>query len=136
MKPIDHIRNNGNRLTKQRKIIYDALAYFSKPVTAQEINTYLKNKKQNVDLVSIYRTLSLFCQAAMICEIEFGDKQKRYEISRKNNHHHHFVCDNCGSVEDVAIDQEEKILKKIIKKTNFQVKRHSLEFFGLCQKCN
>lgn len=135
MNTIAHLRKNGNRLTKQRQIIIDTLLNFSQPVTAQEIHKYLKNKKIAVDLTSVYRTLNLLSKMDIIRMAEFGEGKKRYEIIKKDDHHHHFVCDNCGSIKDIVIDEEKKILAGLKKRNNFQIKRHSLEFFGICVEC-
>lgn len=121
----------GIRFTKPRQLIFEFLSNFSKPVTVQEINLHLKNK---VDLVSIYRTLDLLKKSGMVNEIVFGDDKKRFEIKEKNNHHHHLICSNCGSVKDIEI-KEKEILKKIERQSNFLIKKHNLEFFGLCVAC-
>lgn len=135
MKSLDQIRSNGKRLTKPRKLIFEALSLFSKPATVQEINLYLKNKKISVDLTSIYRTLSLLTKMGMVYEIEFGEGKKRYEIVNEKKHHHHFVCDKCGTIKNIMMNGEKELIEKIIKKTNFNIKRHSMEFYGLCPKC-
>jgi Fur family transcriptional regulator, ferric uptake regulator len=124
----------GTRLTKPRKSIFQALSDFSKPSTVKEINLYLQNKKIKVNLTSIYRTLSLMTKSGIINEIEFGDGKKRYEKVEDNSHHHHLICENCKSVEDISL-KETTLLKEVKKQSSFKVKKHSLEFFGLCQNC-
>lgn len=121
----------GKRFTKPRKAIFQALTNFKKPVTAKEIYHFLKN---SIDLASIYRTLDLMKQLTIVNEIEFGDGKKRYELVTGKNHHHHLVCESCGDVMDVEM-KEEKLLNKIKTKNDFKIKRHELEFFGLCQNC-
>ncbi len=136
MNPISQISENGKRLTKPRKKIYEALTHFSKPVAAQEINYYLKNKNRAIDLSSIYRTLSLLTQLGLVNEVEFGDGKKRYEIVNEKKHHHHFICIKCGTIKNIFMNEEQKLIEKIIKKTNLNIKRHSIEFYGLCPKCS
>ncbi len=135
MKPIDYIQKNGNRITKPRKIIADALIALSKPVTVQEIASYLIKKRAYVDLVSIYRTLHLLSEMGMVHVFEFGEGKKRFELMDEQKHHHHFVCDNCGSVNEVLMSDEQQLMSEVKKRNTFIIKRHSLEFFGLCQKC-
>jgi Fur family ferric uptake transcriptional regulator len=124
----------GVRLTKPRKLIFQALSDFSKPTTAKEIYFYLQNKKINVDLTSVYRTLSLLTKMGIINEIEFGDGKKRYEKVENNTHHHHLICESCQSVEDIIL-KETSLLKEVKKQSSFKVTKHSLEFFGLCRNC-
>ena len=121
----------GERYTKPRKLIFEALAHFFKPITVSEINSYLKNK---INLTSIYRTLELMKKSDIVEEAEFGDGRKRYELIENQKHHHHLVCQNCGDVEDVEM-KEEELLNKVKAKSKFAIKEHKLEFFGLCPDC-
>jgi len=121
----------GVRYTKPRKLVFEVLKHLSKPVSASEINDYLDNK---IDLASVYRTLNLLVKSKIVNVILFGDGVKRYEIMENNLHHHHLICENCGSIEDIPLN-EMKLLKEVKKQSNFKVIRHSLEFFGLCKNC-
>ena len=50
--------------------------------------------------------------------------------------HHHIVCVNCGEIKDIPMEKdlaEEEL--KVIKKMGYKPIGHSLEFFGLCSKC-
>lgn len=129
------IKQQGNRLTKPRKLIIEIFTKVRYPLTAQEIQTFLKKESINIDFTSIYRTISLLISVGLIDEINWGDGKKRYEIIRRKKHHHHLVCDNCGAVENIVFKDEQWLIDKIKRKTKFQIKRHSLEFFGLCQNC-
>lgn len=129
-----NIKKNGNRLTKQREVIIDALTSFSTPKTAAEIFTYLRKHQVRVDLVSIYRTLNLLSRIGVIHEFEFGEGKKRYEIMSEEKHHHHFVCESCGTVDQINID-EQKLIDQVSSNNTYTIRRHSLEFFGLCADC-
>ena len=121
----------GIRYTKPRKLVFEALEHLSKPVSANEINDYLKNK---IDLTSVYRTISLLVKSEMVNVILFGEGKKRYELINKNEHHHHLVCEKCGDVEDVEM-KESSLLKSVEEQSKFVIKKHNLEFFGLCANC-
>jgi len=121
----------GIRYTKPRKLVFEALAHYSKPVSVAEINYYLKNK---IDLTSIYRTLELMKKSNIAEETEFGDGKKRYELISEKGHHHHLICENCGDIEDIKM-KEDELLNKVKTKSKFAIKKHKLEFFGLCPNC-
>lgn len=111
------------------------LEMFSKkpiPLSAIEILEKLKTKGLKVNKTTVYRELEYMLIQKLLIQINFGDGKIRYETS-SGEHHHHFVCDNCGLVEEVALD--ESLLFNALKKTHFAIKRHSLEFFGLCSNC-
>lgn len=105
------------------------------PASAHEVMEVLKQKNVRTDLATIYRTLDLFGELGLVEKIQFGDKTARYELTAgQTHHHHHLICDNCGKVEDIPLD--EKVLTgQIEEKSKFKVDRHSLEFFGMCVKC-
>jgi Fur family transcriptional regulator, ferric uptake regulator len=67
-------------------------------------------------------------------QIQFQEGKLRYELAGKE-HHHHLVCENCGKIEDVLSRVIPALEEEIKNKHKFLVKRHSLEFFGLCEDC-
>ena len=133
MQSINSIKGKGRRLTKQRKLVYETLSLFDKPATVQDIYRALNKNHPSVNLTSVYRTLTLLTQIGMIHEVEFGEGKKRYELV-DGTHHHHLICNNCGSIEDVLLN-EDNFINKIKIKSHFKIEKHSLEFFGLCARC-
>jgi Fur family transcriptional regulator, ferric uptake regulator len=121
----------GIRQTKPRKLVFEALNHFSKPITALEIHKYLKNK---IDLTSIYRTIDILKKLDLINVILFGEGKKRYELKNDHDHHHHLVCENCGDVTNIEM-KETNLLKNVEEKSKFKIIKHNLEFFGLCKEC-
>ncbi len=126
------LKKAGLKITAPRKEILQILS--SNPLSAGEVQTVLKQKGFNVDLVTIYRTLELFTNLELVRKAQFEDKVTRYEMHPGEDHHHHLVCVKCGLVEDVVIN-ENKFVKEIEKQSNFKMERHSLEFFGFCEGC-
>lgn len=109
--------------------VLDILKKSKKPVDA----AVLVNKL-GVNKTTVYRQIEKFVKEGLILEVEFGDGKKRYELGSLD-HHHHLICKKCKKIEDIALD-EDIVLKEVVKKTNFKVESHSLEFFGLCIDCN
>lgn len=128
-----NLKKNGHKLTIPRVEILKILS-LENPISSQEAFEVLRRKGNNVDLVTVYRTLELFTDLGFIAKIQFEDKITRYELINTNEHHHHLVCIKCGEIEDIAIN-EELFVKQIEKKSNFKVQRHALEFYGFCASC-
>jgi Fe2+ or Zn2+ uptake regulation protein len=78
--------------------------------------------------------LELLVRMEVVREVDFNEDKKRYEIIDKNNHHHHLVCNNCKTIEDVVL-KENQLLEAITTKSKFKIDSHNLEFYGLCQNC-
>ena len=109
--------------------VLDALSKSKSPVDASMLVEKLK-----VNKTTVYRQIEKLLQQNLIIEVEFGDGKKRYELKNENHHHHHLICNKCGKLEDIKLN-EDIILSEISKKTNFKIESHSLEFFGLCVNC-
>jgi Fe2+ or Zn2+ uptake regulation protein len=125
------IKSKGQRVTSQKKEVLCALQ--KKPLTVAEIFKSVNTKKMQVDKATIYRILTGFMKLGLIREIFLNGREARYELSN-SEHHHHLVCEECGSIEDVALC-EDLLLKEVRKQSSFKVKSHSLEFFGSCKNC-
>ena len=129
---ITDLKSSGYKLTAPRREILKVLS--NSPMSALEIEASLLEKKIKADLVTIYRTLELFCDLGLISKIQFEDKIARFELISGSSHHHHLVCIKCGVVEDVEVN-EETLTRLIEKKSGFEIKRHALEFFVFCANC-
>lgn len=127
------LKKTGYKLTTPRKEILKVLSV-SNPLGANEVAKTLKEKGFDVDLVTVYRTLELFQSLGVINKIQLEDNTARYELISADNHHHHLVCVKCGRMEEVEAD-ESSLLRQNNKASSFQILRHSLEFFGLCYRC-
>lgn len=126
------LRQKGYRLTKQRQQVLGALTPF--PQSVAEVISFLESKDVDVDKVTVYRTLDCFVKLGAVGKTLFKDKTAKYELLTEANHHHHLVCDKCGSIEDIFLN-EKLLLNKVCIQTDFQIKSHSLEFFGVCANC-
>ncbi len=131
MKTIQALKDKGYRITEQRKKILEVMR--SHPLTAQEIFELLEKHGEKIDLASVYRTLHLLTHMGIVTVVEIREGKKRYELVK--DHHHHLICDNCGTIEDIMPIGEEGLMKEIQGQTQFQITNHSLEFFGLCTRC-
>jgi Fur family transcriptional regulator, ferric uptake regulator len=127
----DLFHNNGLRLTKQRKLLLQNLTDI--PLSAEEIFRKLKLNHAAIDQATVYRSLDCLVKLGLVGKIQFGDNVSKFELL-DSHHHHHLVCEKCGVVEDIPLN-DEKMFKNIGKKTKFKIIRHSLEFFGICYEC-
>ncbi|MFN4227640.1 MAG: Fur family transcriptional regulator [Candidatus Ratteibacteria bacterium] len=76
--------------------------------------------------------------------MDFGDEKARYELTEateKVPHHHHLVCIGCGKVIDYNefAEKEKELIKQVekelSKKYKFEIKKHIVNFYGICNKC-
>lgn len=122
------------RATPVRVEVLKFLEKSKSPADAVDIMSHLESLKISADPATVFRILNSFTQKGITKQISFNEGKFRYELASKPEHHH-LVCTTCGSVEsfsDCAIPALEEDIKK---RKKFLVKSHSLEFFGLCRKC-
>lgn len=128
----EELRKASLKVTSARIATMKLFESHDKPVDVAHVINNLANKL-NIDRVTVYRILNAFTQKGLLRKIEFGEGKARYELNKGK--HHHLICQNCGSIEDISNCNIESLEKEIIGKKKFLVKSHSLEFFGLCIKC-
>ena len=121
------------RKTSSRDAILSCIKNSRTPLSIDDIKKILQKKQIQIDEATIYRTMKTFVEKGELQQIDFQEGKFRYE-SASLPHHHHVVCEKCGAVEDVPV-KEDLLEKQLRIKTKFKVMRHSLEFFGLCNRC-
>jgi Fur family transcriptional regulator, ferric uptake regulator len=126
------LKQHHCRITRSRCAIIDALTHA--PCDVEEIALKLKKQHTKIDTATIYRTLECLVSLQLIGKTQYEDAKSRYELLDGKNHHHHLVCEKCGKVKDIVL-KENILMKQVSEQSDFQVKRHSLEFFGLCKGC-
>lgn len=131
---LNSLKSQGFKVTPVRKALVEVLLTSSSPLSIIEILQILKQRDLNPNKTTVYREIEFLKKQDVLQEVELGDGKKRYEISQI--HHHHIVCLNCGLIKDVPMEKDLNLEEaKVIKKMGFKPVGHSLEFFGLCHKC-
>jgi Fur family ferric uptake transcriptional regulator len=123
----------GIKNTPSRLSVLDILEKEHAPVDVAHIVGHVKSLDNKIDQATVYRILQTFENKGIIDKFEFGEGKSRYEIKRED--HHHLVCDNCRGVTDIEDNVMHKWEKEIMKTKGFNIKKHNLEFFGLCKNC-
>lgn len=132
------LRSKGYRISKGRKIVIEALLMEEEPVETLKLHSKLLSQKKRIDKVTVYRELKFLADVGMVHPVHFNDNIQRYEIAPESGHQHHLVCTSCKTVKnvDMACDVLHAVEKKITNTSNFDVRGHSLEFYGLCSRCS
>ena len=130
------LKATGRRLTRTRRAVLSVLERAKYPLTASELFDRLQKAKISIDVVTVYRTLSVLKELELVSQLELHQEgQFRYEIREGREHHHHIRCRTCGKIADLLLCPLKKLQALIEKETQFIVNEHSLEFSGLCPKC-
>ena len=120
------------RTRSQEKVI-ETLHNLKKAISAQDLYIELRNRKQNMGLATVYRSLeALKLQGEVQVRILPNGESLYSSIHRDR---HHLTCVNCEvsiPIEECPVHDLEHHLENSHK---FKVYYHTLEFFGLCDDC-
>jgi Fur family ferric uptake transcriptional regulator len=123
------------KATKSRLNLFELLSNEKEPLSANEIHIRLGSKGA---LATTYRTLDHLCSTGLVSKVQHQNKTHAlYEIRFGREHHHHAICLSCGDMEDVSGCDAQYLnasARAHLKKFK-SIQSHSLEFFGLCRKC-
>jgi len=131
---IKELRSVDLKVTPARLGVLAALEETSLPLDVSYLIQYLKEQNIKADKVTVFRIINALTEKGLVIPIQLGEGKFRYEHSSRADHHH-FICENCGMIEDISDCDIDELQKEMQEKKGLLVKRHSLEFFGLCKNC-
>ncbi len=123
------------KVTPARLGVLEILENSTVPVDVRSIFDYLEKHNIRADLATVFRIINVFVESGIAKSIQLNEGKFRYEYAAKAEHHH-FICENCGLIEDISDCNISSLEKELRRKKGFLIKKHSLEFFGLCKKCS
>lgn len=135
----DILKDKGYKLTPQRRAIVDIIIKNQgNHLTTEELYNLVKKECPEIGLATVYRTVLLLEEMGIITKLDLNDGCSRYELVNEDesHHHHHLICTDCGKVIEVEGDLLETLENEIELKYKFQIKDHSLKFYGLCSECS
>ena len=127
------LRASGLRCTPQRFGVLRYLADGPHHATAEEIFTALTRKGPLVSRATVYNTLKELARAGLVREFPSEGNAARYDASL--DPHHHFVCDGCGSVEDLAWFELPAGAGKA-GLGGHRIRSYEVIFRGTCRRCS
>ena len=134
----EKLKEYGYKFTGQRAAILNSLVQCSgQHVSTEELFNIVKAEHPEIGLATVYRTMILLDKLGLVHKLDFDDGFSRYELVRPNeaHRHHHLICSSCGAVSEVEEDLLDSLEEQILKKNDFLVKDHIVQFYGLCGKC-
>ena len=123
------------RKGRVREKIYWILKANFRPFSTKDILSWLKNSKEKCNKTTVYRALEILRKEGKVKQVVFSDGIMRYEIAGLK-HHHHAVCMKCKKITDVVFSDHHRLTEQVVGRTGYRIFSHSMEFFGLCQKCS
>jgi Fe2+ or Zn2+ uptake regulation protein len=143
------LKASGYRATQPRRLVLELLDQATQPLSAYEIKEQLDHAGESVDTVSIYRIIKCLEDCGLThrvmttgkilkCRLECHEHDPTPHCEHDHNAHHchHlFICTQCGITQEIHCTGIDTLIPAIEQAGQFQIERHSLEFFGRCNTC-
>jgi Fur family peroxide stress response transcriptional regulator len=125
------LRARGLRCTPQRHAVMAFLVNHPGHPTAAEIFQAVNRSDPRCSRATTYNNLRDLVQAGLVREVAVEGRAARFDA--KGRRHHHFICDRCGTVEDMEwYDVRRPAASSLGRRI---VRQYELIFRGLCAKC-
>jgi Fe2+ or Zn2+ uptake regulation protein len=129
------LRQNGYRLTPQRRAVLKAIAGSHDRATPAEICARVRQEYPAIGLATVYRVINLLAELKLICRVSLGGDSQSYLMRRPMEHHHHVVCLQCGRAVDFTNCDLSQLEQRLFQETGFNIEGHLLEIYGRCPDC-
>jgi Fur family peroxide stress response transcriptional regulator len=125
------LESSGLRFTPQRYCVMAFLMEHPGHPTAAEIFEAVNRLDPRSSRATTYNNLRDLVEAGLVREVAVEGRAARFDA--RGLQHHHFICDRCGSVEDLEWYEVPKppsgsLGKRILRECELIVR-------GLCTKC-
>ena len=133
----DSLREQGVRLTRQRRILLDLIDQSGRHLDAESLYQMAKEKDPKLNRVTVYRTLKLLKEGGLVDELDlmhYGGDQHYYE-TRLKQEHAHIICLRCGKVEEFFGEPLQKLRRQVESHFGFEILLARTEIGGYCSHC-
>ena len=131
------MRDHGIRLTRQRELIFDIIHSSQRHLNAEQIYASAKKRDPKINRVTVYRTLKLLKQEALVDELDlmhFSGEHHYYE-TRLKREHAHLICLRCGQVQEYFGEAIRRMRNQIENEFGFRIWAARTEVGGVCADC-
>ena len=117
-------------MTKQRRLITDILRQQQGHLTAEQVYLAAKQEMPSIAMGTVYRNLGLMVEAGELRRVRIPDEPDRFDCILQP--HEHMICERCGEVRDVTLDDLTGLLSERI---GARVTSYELSIRYVCPDC-
>ena len=130
----DRLSAAGERVTRQRLLIANALAAAGRRLTAEQLYRSLRRQQPGIGRATVFRTLETLVDAGVARRLELDGHVYAY-VACLPEHHHHLACTVCGRVEEIDEAYVTPIAERLAADLGFEIDDARLDFYGRCATC-
>jgi Fur family peroxide stress response transcriptional regulator len=129
---VESLREKGYKLTSQRLEIISLLARDRTHPGAGTIFRKVRKRVPQISMSTVYYTLDMLKKEGLLRELEFYDRDNRYDIMVAD--HVNLICKKCGRISDLP-GKLPVSAEAIENATGFQPVGMRFEYYGYCKAC-
>ncbi len=131
----EQIREAGLKVTVPRaKILAVLERNADRHMSAEDVFRELLSDEDEIGLATVYRALTQFESAGLVCRHNFDTAQAVFELNR-GEHHDHLVCTKCSRIVEFLDPLIEERQATVASEHDFQIEDHTLVIHGVCPSC-
>ncbi len=127
------IREQGGRVTDQRRAILRALFERSDHVTADDLVGMAAERLPDVHITTVYRFLDTLEAMGLVTHVHLDHGAAVYHLSE--HRHAHVVCDTCGAVGQVEHRMLADWSRRLDRAIGFALVDQHFALAGRCAAC-
>ena len=120
-------------LTRQRKVVLEAVQTSGGHPTAAEVFEAARRLLPKISYATVYNSLRYLKEAGLVHEITFGNSASRYD--REIERHDHAICKECGELVDFNLPEAPELMLTAAEHSRFKPESIHLTLVGLCPRC-
>ena len=123
------LKEAGLKITLPRlKILSMLESSEEKHLSAEEVYKLLLKSGEDVGLATVYRVLTQFESAGLVCRHNFEDGHAVFELSSEH-HHDHMVCVETNEIIEFVNKEIEQLQHKIAEEHGYDLIDHNLVLY-------
>lgn len=122
-----------SKYSRQRELIHKTVMENKVHPTAEFVYNYLKKDNPQLSLGTVYRNLQQLSDNGEIKRLSIPNQPDRFDSIIEE--HYHAVCEKCGTIYDIHINEMPEIDKLVAGKTGLDITGHEIIFKTICPMC-
>jgi len=124
----------NERMTEQKKIIYDYLKNHGKPITAIDLHEQVIEVLPNLAISTVYRILQSGVNTNKLIRTTDSEGEFLFSFHDKNSQPL-IICSECHELYPITGFPIKRIYSFLTKTTGFLLSDLSIQFNGICPEC-
>jgi Fur family transcriptional regulator, ferric uptake regulator len=128
------LREQGFRLTHQRRLILDYIKQRAGHVTADDIYSEVSRHCPEMNIATVYRNLQWLYSVGLLRKFDLGKDRLEYEYASADAHHH-LICKDCGSEQEIDDHVMVCFRAHVLEHYGFEADPEHVPILGRCAQC-